>query len=161
MPEVVQPNVVGARVATDVREGILFRYPLHPAPDDNGELALVVEKAGSARSPYGPTVPVQRRRRLREIRRFGRRPRRILLDAAAVGQVDGEDLGRLHRRKILGLSLRDAPPAIQNDVLPIEPAPRRATFVQDPYPSSHSNSFRIGYIIQKQPPCQDPVGLIA
>jgi hypothetical protein len=30
--------------------------------------------------------------------------------------------------------------------------------VQDPYPSSHSNSFRIGYIIQKQSSCQEDAG---
>src|SRR5215204_1356245 len=46
MTEVMQPYIVGARVAADVRESISFRHPLHPAPYDDRELALVVEELG-------------------------------------------------------------------------------------------------------------------
>src|SRR5215213_4404481 len=158
MTEVVQPYVVGARVAADVRESISFRHPLHPAPYDDRELALVVEELGPPRTPEHTAVPVQGRRRLDEVRRLRRRARRVLVYAAAIGQVDREDLGRLYRRQIPGLRLRDPTTPFQNDLSPLEPTPRRPAFVQDPYPSSHSVSFLIGYIIQKRGACQDTAG---
>src|SRR5687768_9190655 len=158
MPEIVQPHVVGTRVAADVRKGIFFRHPLHPAPDDDRQLSLVVEELRPPRAPDHTAVSVKGRRRLDEVRRLRRSARSILVYAAAVGQVDRQDLGRFRRRQILGLRLRDPSPPFQDNLSPLEPAPRRPAFVQDPYPSSHSNSFRIGYIIQKQSPCQDGVG---
>src|SRR5215217_9441845 len=36
MPEIVQPDIVGARVAGDVREHLLHRHPLHATPDHGG-----------------------------------------------------------------------------------------------------------------------------
>src|SRR5215210_5750169 len=98
MPKVVQPHVVGARVATNVREGIFFGDTLHPAPDDDRELSFVVEELRPLRTPEYATMTVQGRRRFDEVRRLGGRARRVLVYAAAVGQVDGEDLGRLHPR---------------------------------------------------------------
>ena len=44
VPEVVHADVVRARVAADVVEHLVDRDALHPAPDDHGELALVVEE---------------------------------------------------------------------------------------------------------------------
>src|SRR5215217_977536 len=154
----MQPHVVGGRVAADAREGIFFRDALHSAPDDDRELALVVEELRPPRTPEHAAVPIEGRRRLYEVRWLRRRARRVLVYAAAVGQVDREDLGRLRRRQILGLRLRDPSPPLQDDLFPLEPTPRRLASVQDPYPSSHSVSFRIGYIIQKPGPCQDTVG---
>ena len=98
--EVVHPDVVRARVAGDVVEHLVDRDALHPPADDDRELALVVEEPRALRHPDRAAVAVQRRRRLDEVRRLGRRPGGVLLDARAVRQVDGEDLRRLGRREI-------------------------------------------------------------
>ena len=49
-------------------------------------------------------MAVQRRRRLHEVRRLGGRARGVLLDPAAVGEVDGDDLRRLHGREVARLA---------------------------------------------------------
>ena len=50
MAEVVQADVVGGRVSGDVVETASIGDALHPPPDHDGELALVVEKARAARA---------------------------------------------------------------------------------------------------------------
>ena len=67
---------------------------LHVPPDHDGDLALVVQVPAAARAHDLVAVSRQRRRRLQEVRRIGRRLRRVLLDPARIAQVDGDDLGR-------------------------------------------------------------------
>ena len=86
--EVVQPDVVRRRVAGDVVERVGLRHARASA--GRSRPPPRPRSSGSGRRAGGagpPPVAVQRRRRLHEVRRLGRRPRRVLLDAAAVGQV--------------------------------------------------------------------------
>ena len=78
--EVVHADIVRAGVAGDVRERIVEPDALHSPPDDHRELAFVVEEPGALRHEDRTPVPVERRRRLHEVRRLGRRARRVLLD---------------------------------------------------------------------------------
>ncbi len=72
--EVVQADVVCGGVAGHVAERLGLGHAVHPPPDDRGHLALVVQEARAARAPQHAAVPVQRRRRLHEVRRLGGHP---------------------------------------------------------------------------------------
>src|SRR5215204_3743315 len=169
MPEIVQTHVVGTRVAPDVRKGIFFRHPLHPASHDYRQLSLVVEELRPPRAPDHAAVPVQGRGRLEEVRGLRRRARSILLDAAQVGQVDGHDLRGFDRSEVVRPSLRDTIPRIKHDLLALAhsplwraitqhahlpPNPDRPARSHISYPNYPDNPTN-GYIIHRASVCQE------
>jgi len=95
------------------------------AADHGGQLPLVVEEVRARRAPEHPPMTVERRRRLHEVGRLRGRACRVLLDAATVGQVDGDDLGGLRRREVVSLGLGRPVPRVEHDLPPLAPPPRR------------------------------------
>ena len=114
--EVVQADVVGARVPGDVVERLGLADALQRVADHDRELALVVEEARARGAADIAAVAVERRRRLHEVRRLRRDPRGVLLDAAAVRQVDGDDLRRRRGREVARLGLGDALAVVEHDL---------------------------------------------
>src|SRR5688572_10959709 len=114
-------------------------------------------------------MPVQRRRRFQEVRRLWRYPRRVLLDAAQVGQVDGHDLRGFDRSEVARPSLGDTIPRIKHDLLalalsplwraisqhaqlpPNPDRPARSHILYPTYPDNPTN----GYIIHWASICQE------
>src|SRR5215207_3700442 len=75
-------------------------------------------------------MPIQRRRRFQEVRRLWRYVRRVLLDAAQVGQVDGHDLRGFNRSEVVRPSLGDTIPRFKHDLLALALSPRRRAVTQ-------------------------------
>jgi hypothetical protein len=108
---------------SDVAEHGVERDALHPAPDDDGQLPLVVEEPRAPRHADRAAMPVEGRRRLHEVRRLGRHSRRVLLDPRAVGEVDGEDLRRLDRCEVERIGLGELAAVVERDPVPVPAAP--------------------------------------
>src|SRR3954447_12205229 len=132
--EVVEADIVGRRVAGDVAEHVVNADSLHPPPNHDGQLALVVEEPRAAGPPDHPSVAVERVRRLQEVGGRRRRVGLVLVDPAAVGQVDGDDLRRLHWGQVRRLRPRDLAAIPQDDVVAVATTPRRGAV--DRYPNS-------------------------
>src|SRR4029079_4723504 len=87
------------------------------------ELAFVVEEPRVLGHPDRAAVAVQRRGRLDEVRGLGGRVRCVVLHARAVRQVDGEDLRRLGRRKVVSIRLRELGAVVEDDRFSGAPTP--------------------------------------
>ena len=131
--EVVHAEVVRRRVPGDVVERVLDRHALHPPADHHGDLALVVQVPAAARAHDLVAVSRERRRRLQEVRRIGRRLRRVLLDPARVAQVDGDDLGRREVDRARHSTRRPPSPCSRTRTRsPCRPRPARAATARRP-----------------------------
>ncbi len=156
--EVVHPDVVRARIARDVRQDVVDRHTLHPPPDDDGQLALVVEKPRVLGHPDRPAVAVQRRGRLDEVGRLGRRPRGVLLHARAIREVDGEDLRRLGRREVESVRLRELGAVLESDRVARRMTPPRHALDLDPNAPLRDQEVRDGLHTPPPPTPSRPRG---
>ena len=93
------------------------------SPDDHGELSFVVQELCALRHQHGPSVAVEGRRRLDEVRGLGGCTRVVLPHPAAVREVDGEDLGGRGGREIERRRLRDTDAVRQDDLVALAAAP--------------------------------------
>ena len=78
-------------------------------------------------------MPVQRRRRLHEVRRLGRLAGVVVGEARAVGEVDGEDLGRLDGREPARRRRIDLGAGVQHDPAVAQLTPRGRAVMLDPH----------------------------
>jgi hypothetical protein len=132
--EVVQADVVGARVAGDVGQRVGLGRAVHAAADHDGQLALVVEELRAGRAANHSAMAVERGRRLHEERGLRRDPRGVLLDAAAVREVDGDDLRRLGGSEVRGRRLLDPRPVVEHDRVAFAAPPGRLAGMEDTEP---------------------------
>ena len=88
----MEANVVGGRKTGHVLVDLFRLDAFHLTTDDDGDLALVVEKTRAVGAANLAKVAVQRRWWLHEVRRLRWRLGLVLGEAGLVRQVDGEDL---------------------------------------------------------------------
>ena len=103
VPEVVQPEVVCDGVSGDVVRGIVLGDVERGASDDDRYLPFEIEVLAPEGSHHISQVGVERRRRLVEVGGRRGQPGHEFLDPAPIGEMSGDDLGRLHRWEVLGL----------------------------------------------------------
>ncbi len=137
--EVVQAEVVRDGEARDELGRLVRRDVAAFAPDDDRDLALVVQVPAPRRPDHVAFVRVQRTYRLVEVRRRRRECRQELLHPALVVEVDADDLRRLARRQVDGLRGRDPPAVGRHEVLAIADDGGRQAVEQDP-PGLHGAS---------------------
>ena len=92
--EIVQPVVVTDGVSADVVARLIRGDVARGPPDDDGDLALVVQPLATPRPHDGGLVGVERRDRLVKVRRRRGQAGQHLLDPRRVVQMDADDLGR-------------------------------------------------------------------
>ena len=92
--EVARADVVRAQVAAHRLERVLLRHGLHPRPDDDAELGLVVALRHDRRDHDRLARPDQRVRPLREQQRLLRQLDALLLGVVPVVETDADDLAR-------------------------------------------------------------------
>src|SRR5205814_9376804 len=85
----------------------------------------------------------------------GRGARGVLLDAAAVGEVGGDDLARLDRRHVLGIGGGNADSRVEQHAVTVQPTPAGRAI--DPHANSSLGHDWIQYALGRWRSSQLPV----